>query len=75
MTPAEKLKEQRKLRKFSCRELSEKSGINLRTLQNWEIGRSAPNKISSLVSLAESLECKISDLLEDDLAERFEQVK
>lgn len=61
-----KLQTQRKLCGYSQRELSEKSGVNLRTLQQYELGTKDINKASAqtIVSLANVLGCAVEDLLE-----------
>lgn len=55
----------RRLRGYSQRILAEKSGINLRTLQQYEIGAKDLNKasVASVMALAKTLDCKIEDLL------------
>ena len=64
-TPS-KLQQQRKKCGYSQRELSEKSGVNLRTLQQYELKTKDINKASvqSVMSLANVLGCCIDDLLE-----------
>ena len=53
---------------YSQRELAEKSGVNLRTLQQYELKAKDINKAASgtLFSLAKVLGCQIEDLLEAD---------
>ena len=57
----------RKEKGLSQRQLSELSGVNMRTIQFYE--RGALNidgaKLSTLIQLATVLECDISDLIED----------
>ena len=55
----------RRLREYSQRILSEKAGINLRTLQQYETGAKDINKasVSSVVALAKALDCEVEDLL------------
>lgn len=64
-----KLQMQRKKCGYSQRELSEKSGVNIRTLQQYELGTKNINKASaqSIVSLANVLGCKVEDLLEPNM--------
>ncbi len=64
-TPS-KLQQQRKKCGYSQRELSEKSGVNLRTLQQYELKTKDINKASvqSIVALANVLGGKVEDLLE-----------
>ena len=59
----------RRLRGYSQRILSEKSGINLRTLQQYEIGAKDINKasVSSVVVLAKALDCEVEDIMNKDL--------
>lgn len=61
-----KLQQQRKKCGYSQRELAEKSGVNLRTLQQYELKTKDINKASvqSIVSLANVLGCKVEDLME-----------
>lgn len=61
-----KLQSQRKRCGFSQRELSRKAGVNIRTLQQYEIGTKNINKASvqAILSLARVLGCKAEDLLE-----------
>ena len=64
--PASKIQTLRRLRGYSQRILAEKSGVNLRTLQQYESGAKNINKAAaeSLLSMAKVLGCKIEDLLE-----------
>lgn len=50
------------------KELSEKSGINIRTIEGYEQGNRDIEMayIDTLLSLSIALDCKISDLLEND---------
>lgn len=61
-----KLQAQRKKCGYSQRELSEKSGVNIRTLQQYELGTKDIGKASvqAIVSLANVLGCTVEDLLE-----------
>ncbi len=61
-----KLQKLRKNCNYSQRELAEKAGINLRTLQQYEIKAKDINKASSgsLLALARVLGCEIEDLME-----------
>lgn len=68
------LRKTRTTRLQSCRkkagltqpELSEKSGVNLRTLQQYELGTKNINKASvqNVIALARALGCKLQDILE-----------
>lgn len=63
---ASALQELRKQAKLSQRELAEKSGVNLRTLQEYETGRKDIKKaaVSTVITLANSLECEVEELLQ-----------
>lgn len=60
-----RLQRQRKKCGYSQRELSEKSGVNIRTLQQYELGTKDINKASihTVVALANVLGCNVEDLL------------
>lgn len=60
-----KLKQIREERGITQRELSEKSGVNLRTIQNFEQGSKNINNASVLkvVHLAIALGCSVNDLI------------
>lgn len=66
--PPTRLQAQRKIIGYSQRELSEKVGVNLRTLQQYEIRAKDINKAagSTLLALAKVLGCRVEDLLEYD---------
>lgn len=66
-TTTTKLQELRKNIGYSQRELSEKSGVNLRTLQQYELKAKDINKAATttLLALSKTLGCKIEDLLEN----------
>lgn len=61
-----KLQQQRKRCGYSQKELAEKSDVNLRTLQQYELKTKDINKASvrSIVALATALGCKVEDLME-----------
>ena len=61
-----KLQRQRKKCGYSQKELAEKSGVNLRTLQQYEIKSKDINKASvqTVMALANVLGCRLEDLLE-----------
>jgi len=63
---AAQLQLQRKKCGYSQKELAEKSGVNLRTLQQYELKTKDINKASvqSVLALASALECSIDELLE-----------
>lgn len=64
-----KLKLLRTGKKLSQRELAEKSGVSLRTLQRYEIGDRDINgtNLEALLKLSDVLEIKFYELLDDDL--------
>lgn len=63
-----RLQRQRKISGYSQRVLAEKAGVNLRTLQQYELRAKDINKASgsTLLSLAKVLGCNVEDLLEYD---------
>ena len=56
----------RESRELTQKELSEKAGVNLRTLQQYEIRAKNINRAaaSTLMALSKTLGCRIEDLLE-----------
>lgn len=60
-----KLKEMRKMNRLTQKELSEKTGVGLRAIQQYEIGAKDINKASALTvrNLARALHCEVEDLL------------
>ncbi len=64
--PPSKLQQQRKKFGYSQRELAQKAGINLRTLQQYELKTKNINKaaVQSILSLANVLGCSAEDLIE-----------
>lgn len=72
------LKEERQRMGLSQRQLAEKSGVKLRTLQHLEIGDRLTDKTSleTLCKLAIALNCGIDDLLlSDDLIKLYREAK
>ena len=69
--PPTRLQAQRKIIGYSQRELAEKVGINLRTLQQYEIRAKDINKAAgvTLLALAKVLGCRVENLLEYDTSE------
>ena len=69
--PPTRLQVQRKISGYSQRELAEKVGVNLRTLQQYEIRAKDINRAagSTLFALAKVLGCRVEDLLEYDSKE------
>lgn len=68
-----KLKLLRTGKKLSQRELAEKSGVSLRTLQRYEIGDRDINgtNLEALLKLSDVLKIKFYELLDDDLQEKI----
>lgn len=66
--PPTRLQVKRKISGYSQRELAEKVGVNLRTLQQYEIRAKDINRAagSTLFALAKVLGCRVEDLLEYD---------
>ena len=62
-----KLQTVRKASGMSQRELSEKSGISLRSIQQYEQKAKDINKaaVDSILALANALGCKVEDLIEN----------
>lgn len=60
-----KLQAQRKIYGCSQRELSQKSGVNIRTLQQYEVGTKDISKASAgtVIALARTLGCSVEDLV------------
>ena len=58
----------RESRELTQKELSEKAGVNLRTLQQYEIRAKNINRAaaSTLMALSKTLGCRIEDLLETE---------
>ena len=68
MSLGDQIHELRKKHNFSQEQLAEKVGVNLRTLQQYEIRAKDINRAagSTLFSLAKVLGCRVEDLLEYD---------
>lgn len=60
-----KLKNQRTERGISQQTLAEKSGISLRTIQNYESGQRHPANINIVKSIASALDVSVEYLLDD----------
>ena len=60
-----KLEQIRKNQKMTRKELAEKSGINIRTIESYEQKRrNLKNaKMETLIKLSNALKCKIEDLI------------
>ena len=65
------LQTQRKISGYTQKELAEKVGVNLRTLQQYEIRAKDINKAAgtTLLALSKVLGCRVEDLLEYDSSE------
>lgn len=61
-----RLQQMRKICGLSQKKLAEKSGVNLRTLQQYELGTKDINKasVASVLALAKVMNCDVEDLLE-----------
>lgn len=62
------LKEIRKIKGMSQKELSERSGVNIRLIQDYEQGHKPINnaKAISVYKLSEALRCNVWEILELD---------
>ena len=62
-----KLQARRKERGLSQSQLAEASGVNVRTLQKYEIGEKDLNgaKLATLLRLCIALDCRLIDILND----------
>lgn len=63
---------------LSQSDLCEKSGVPKKTIQSYEQSRNAVDnaKLSTICKLSETLDCKISDIIEsEELREKFDKVK
>ena len=58
-----KIEERRKAAGMSRSELSRQSDVPLRTLEEWEAGRSVPRDVYQLAKVAKALNCLIEDLI------------
>lgn len=69
--PPTRLQTQRKISGYTQKELAEKVGVNLRTLQQYEIRAKDINKAAgtTLLALSKVLGCRVEDLLEYDSSE------
>ena len=69
--PPTRLQTQRKISGYTQKDLAEKVGVNLRTLQQYEIRAKDINKAAgaTLLALSKVLGCRVEDLLEYDSSE------
>lgn len=63
-----RLRNFRKKHKLTQTELADKVGVTLRTLQNWEKGKSSIT-LDNAVKIADTLKIQIQDLIEDEISE------
>ena len=70
-----KLQEERKRAGMSQSELANLSGVKLKTIQDYELGRSSVDgaRIDTLISLSDALGVPFYDIIED--AERVNKIK
>lgn len=63
-----KLKEMRLQRGFTQSKLAEQTGINVRLIQHYEQGTKNFDhaRLDTIMKLCKALDCKISDILEDE---------
>jgi DNA-binding transcriptional regulator YiaG len=52
---------------LSRAELSRRSGVPLRTLEDWDSGRNIPRDVYQLYKVAKVLNCRIEDLIIEDI--------
>ena len=71
-----KLQQQRKRCGYSQKELAEKSGVNLRTLQQYELKTKDINKASgqTVLAMANVLGCRVEELMEYSVEEDDEAI-
>lgn len=71
-----KLKELRLEKGMSQSQLAKAAGVNLQHLQHCEQGNRDINgaKLSMLIKLAIALECKIQDIIDNELADKLKEV-
>ena len=65
MTIAERIKQQRKIHDVSQEELSNKSGISVKTIQRWESAERSP-RIDELQKVSQVLNVPLEDLIVND---------
>ena len=65
MTIAERIKQQRKIHDVSQEELSNKSGISVKTIQRWESAERSP-RIDELQKVSQVLNVSLEDLIVND---------
>ena len=65
---SEKIRTARIARQWSQKDLAEKTGISLRTIQNYELGSRLPKKQETYTLLAEVLGIEESSLLDENVS-------
>lgn len=60
-------------RGISRRELARRSGVPVRTLEAWAIGKRIPRDVYQLYKVAQALNCHIEDIIDPELAEAQEK--
>lgn len=66
-----RLKQIRELKGLTQAELAEKSGVNLRTVQNYEQGYKNINKgaVETVLKIAEALDCNVYEIINIQIEE------
>lgn len=67
MMDGKKLMEARLKAGLSRPELSRKTGIPVRNIENWELGRTNKRRIAMLHTLADAIGCRPGELYADDV--------
>lgn len=57
------------------RELSRRSGVPIRTLEDWSHRINIPRDVYQLLKVAKALDCAIEDLIEPEVAEAAAKAK
>lgn len=68
-----KIKAIREAKGISRKELSKKSGIPIRTLEDWEFGKRSPRNFDIISELITTLEIDISDIYSDEYIEELHE--
>lgn len=68
MSFSDRLKAARQSKGIQQKQLSELSGVSLRTIQNWESGVRSPSNFARIEQIADVLGIRSSDLLDDNEA-------
>lgn len=62
-------------RGISRRELARRSGVPIRTLEDWSHRINIPRDVYQLLKVAKALDCAIEDLIEPEVAETAARAK